>query len=103
MKTLITVLALFLFPALVEAHILGWNYKAGSDPHSGFRIYRKKSSESSYHQIATVGAGTRAYTDPDRTVRNCYQLAAYNQFGQTSRRTTCANPPSGTFSDFTAK
>jgi hypothetical protein len=58
-----------------------------------FRVYRKKSGETSFTQLAKISATVTNYSDPDRTPGNCYRVTAANYVGESAPLEGCANIP----------
>lgn len=98
MKKLILALLLFATPA--SAHDLTWDWiqTAGGGAPTIFNVFRKKANEVAYALIATPAATARSYSDPDRTMGNCYALTAINDFGASASVTACAMGPDGSIS-----
>lgn len=96
---LAVILALFL-SAPANAHDLTWDWTQtpGGVAPIGFNVFRKKATETVYTLLATPDATARSYSDPDRTVGNCYSVSAYGQFGTSPGVTVCALGPDGSIS-----
>ena len=54
-----------------------------SDNEDGFKVYRRKSTETSWTEIASEGAGVKSYTDTAATnTTYIYMVSAYNSGGE---------------------
>ena len=98
MKTLLLLAMLVATPA--SAHDLTWDWtqtQGGGVP-TGFNVFRKKATEAAYSLLAATDANARSFSDPDRTVGNCYALTAFNAFGASASVTACAMGPDGSIS-----
>lgn len=95
-KTIVVIAALALFGMFagpVSGFDLSWTPGSGGAVADGFKIYRKKPPETVFALLNTANATVTSFSDPDRTIGNCYRITAFNFVGESPPVEACANVP----------
>ena len=82
-------LAATLYSVAALAFDLSWVPGSGGGAVEEFRVYRKKSGETSFTQLAKISATVTNYSTPG----NCYRVTAANNVGESAPLEGCANIP----------
>src|SRR2546428_1381602 len=79
-------LTVMTWPRAAPAAQLGASWTDNSTNEDGFKIERMTGTTGTFAQVATVGAHTTAYTDPNLTAGTtyCYRVRAYNTAGDSA-------------------
>src|SRR2546428_14112921 len=74
------------WPGVAPAAQLGASWTDNSTNEAGFKIERMTGTTGTFAQVATVGANTSAYTDPNLSAGTtyCYRARAYNAAGDSA-------------------
>ena len=96
---IISLLLLLILALEANAYTLSWNYKQDVSPAAGFKVYRKLPSENNYNLMTTIAnQNATSYIDFSSAIPGtCYELSAYNVFGESTRLRSCSNIPDGNF------
>ena len=80
-----------------------FSYTQGTDQATGFRVYKKLATATTYTLFSTLASTARTFTDVERLQGICYEVAPFNTHGESARLRACANVPNGVLSGFTLK